>query len=127
MIYKWEETIPTGTPETDPEEWGLEITSGIIVRWWVFFPWGCANVAHIQVLRGPDQLLPYTRGEWLGGNDVLHEFGDHYEVKDEPLHLTIRGYNYGGTYDHKPWVVVQVDRPAMPPWIGELLRRLGIG
>ncbi len=127
MIYKWEELIPSKTAEADAVEWSLEITKGVIKRCWVFFPWGCANYAHIQVLRGPDQIFPYTRGEWLGGNDILHEFGENYEVKAEPLHLTIKGYNDDDTYDHTPWVIVQVERPTMPSWVDVLLARLGMG
>ena len=127
MIYKWEETIPSETAEADAEEWSLKITEGVVTRCWVFFPWGCANYAHVQVLHGSNQLFPFTRGEWLGGNDILHEFGEHYEVKAVPYSLTVKGYNDDETYDHKPWVIVRVTRPSMPPWVGEVLRRLGVG
>lgn len=126
MIYKWEELIPFETAEADAVEWKLKITAGVITRCWVFFPWGCANLAHVQVLHGSNQIFPFTRGEWLGGNDILHEFGEHYEVKTVPFSLTIKGYNDDDTYDHTPWGMVQVMRPSMPSWIDELLNRLGM-
>jgi len=124
MIYYWEEAIPLGTLKTDPEVWSLAITEGLITRCQVFFPWGCANLAHVQVLHGTNQLYPFTRGEWLGGNDIRHEFTDRVPITTVPHFLTIQGYNESEKWPHTPWVAVQIIRPRVLPALEQLLHAL---
>lgn len=127
MIYKWEEAIPLGTEESDPEEWRLDITAGLITRAQIFFPWGCFALAHIQVWHAGLQLYPFSGGEWLSGNDILYDFTDQFVIDTVPYFLTVKGYNQSEKWDHTPWVAIQVVRPRRLPMFEQFLRLLSGG
>jgi len=114
MIFRWEQTIPANTPRSAPLEWKMRITTGTITNVWIFFPWGCANLAGIQIWYEGTQVWPVTANEWMRGNDILYHFEDPYRIETEPTFLLIKGYNEDDTYDHTPWVMVQVIREALP-------------
>jgi len=128
MIYRLEETISSNTPQTAPEVFKLAVTKGVITNVWVFFPWGCANLVGVQIWYEGFQLWPISKGEWLRGNDILFHFEDPYKVETEPTFLRIKAYNEDDTYDHTPWVMLEVVKQEEIPAIERFLQTLkGLG
>lgn len=108
MIYHIEVNIPANTPKDDYVSSTIKVTKGRVKTLSVFFPWGCAGLVGLQIIRRTWQLMPLTNNEWLKGNDILHSYIYDYDLMTEPYELIVRGYNVDDSYDHKPFIIVEV-------------------
>ncbi len=104
MIYTIEATIPANTTIISFVDTNMILTKGRIKRISVYFPWGCAGLVGIQIIRRTYQLMPLTRGEWLTGNELLLTYNYNYDLGVEPYQLVIRCYNLDDTYQHTLYI-----------------------
>ncbi len=124
MIYKIDVPIPANTAVDEPVNLTMGLTKGRIKRIAVYFPWGCAGLAGIQIIRRTYQLAPLTRGEWLVGNELLLDHMYNYDLDVEPYQLVVFGHNLDDTYDHTPFVVVEIMRDDKSIALDKLLSEL---
>ena len=124
MIFKVDVPLPSNTPILTPIDITMVLTSGMVKKIGVYFPWGCAGLAGIQVIRRTWQLAPITRGEWLASNELLLTNSYNFNLNVEPYELIIRGYNIDDTYDHTPFVIVEIIRDARTIALDRLLSEL---
>jgi hypothetical protein len=124
MQYKQELPVDPNTTEENATEYRVKLTSGTITEILIHFPWGCANLVHCQVLRNTWQILPLTRGEYLGGNDFTHKYLTKLDILEEPYEIIVKLYNDDDTYLHTPFIVISMTRNVLSQKLQQLLEML---
>lgn len=124
MIYKIDVAIPANTSILAATDTTMILTKGRIKKVEVYFPWGCAGLAGIQIIRNTWQLAPLTRGQWLKGNDLLLSHTYDYDLNVEPYELIIKSYNVDDTYQHTPFVIIEIMRDRRSITLDKLLAEL---
>lgn len=125
MLYTQEITIPDNTSKTSYQKDTIKITKGVITRISVFFPWGCAGLVKVQVIRKTWQIYPLSRGQWLSGNDKEFDFSTRIDITSEPYELIIYSYNEDDTYEHSPIICVEMVKGTVPERFKMLMGELG--
>ena len=108
MRYYVELVVTVGTPITDPEVAEVTLTAGVIDHLALYFPPGSAGNLYIQLWLNAYQLVPWERGQWLRGDDLLIPDYGRYEVDEEPYLLTVKGYSTAVNYSHSALVSVEL-------------------
>ena len=126
MRYYVELVVEGGTTIDDPEVAELKLTPGLIEHLALYFPPGSAGNLYIQLWLNGYQLVPWERGQWLRGDDLLIPDYGRYEVDEEPYLLTVKGYSTAVNYSHSALVSVEltpyqvvVGAPVPFPIVGE--------
>lgn len=108
MRYYVELVVEVGTTIDDPEVAEVKLTPGVIEHLALYFPAGSAGNLYIQLWLNGYQLVPWERGQWLRGDDLLIPDSGRYEVDEEPYLLTIKGYSTATNYAHSALVSVEL-------------------
>ena len=124
MIYKIDVPLPATTVVASYVDLTMRLTKGRIKEISIYFPWGCAGLAGIQIIRRTYQLAPLTRGEWIVGNELLLTHKYNYDLSTEPYNLVVRGYNLDDTYSHTPFVIIEIMRDDKSIALDKLLSEL---
>lgn len=96
-IEKWSVTIPANTPSSSPTTTDVSVADGYLQRVDVTIPDGHNGLTGLQLLGANGQLIPYTLGEYLVGNDQELAF-DMVGVIDTGS-FQVRAFN-GGLFQH---------------------------
>lgn len=126
MLYSKKVTIPANTQKSAFQRDTLQLTKGVITRVSVFFPWGCAGLVGVQIIRGTWQVFPLSRGEWLIGNDLDINFKTDVDLKTEPYEVSIYSYNSDDTFEHSPIVSIEMVKGEVSSSLQSFLRTLGV-
>lgn len=110
MKFVLELTIPANTEKDSPIFQKITLAKGIISGIQIYFPYGCAGLAGVQVYYNETQYFPYSRGEWYRGNKQMISDIASLEISEQPLELKIKGYNLDDTYEHTPIVYIDLIR-----------------
>jgi hypothetical protein len=124
MYYQLELAIPPNTTKDNPQYDALGVTSGNIISLSIYFPWGCAGLVGVQILRNTYQLMPLTRGEWLIGNDIYIVSEYNFSIDVDPYELNVVSFNNDDTYNHHPIVSATIARYAVSANLDAFLRTL---
>jgi len=108
MRYYVDLAVPAGTPITAPVTGELKLSPGLIEHVSLYFPPGSGGWLNVQVWLNGYQLVPWERGTWLRGDDVLVPDYGKYEVTEEPYLVTVKAYNTGALYSHSVMVGVEL-------------------
>ena len=100
MLYVIDATAPANTAASAPVEVAARLNKGVVTQVGVQIPQGCMGLARAQVWRGGHQLWPTTPGAYFKGDGAIIEWPEDYELRDEPLSLTLRVWNIDDTYAH---------------------------
>ncbi len=101
--------IPPLTPETNPVTKIIQLREGVITRWWVGFPDGCADLVHAAVYHYEKRILPRDEKESLFWNNYIFEIPDSYKLEDEPYEVEVRAWSYDDSNDMYVTVGVAVE------------------
>ncbi len=124
MIYKVAFNIPDNTEKDEYVSLTMGLTKGRIKVISVYFPWGCAGLVGIQIIRRTWQLMPLTRGQWMTGNELLHSYKYEYNLDTRPYELIIKGYNLDDSYPHTPFIIVEILKDERSIALDQLLSEL---
>lgn len=124
MIYKIDIPVSANVAIKDATDTTMLLTSGRIKKVEIYFPWGCAGLVGLQIIRNTWQLAPITRGQWLKGNDLLLSHTYDYDLNVEPYELIIKSYNLDDTYQHNPFVIIEIIRDKRSISLDKLLAEL---
>jgi len=108
MRFQRDLLVASGKLSSDPATTTMKLCEGVITHSSVLFPPGCAGLVYVQVWLGGHQLIPWSRGEWIRGDDHLVELEMYYPVGPVPRLITIKGYNDDDTYPHTVSVAVGI-------------------
>jgi len=101
-------TVPADTPETSPAKLEIKLSAGTITYTSIYFPPGSGGYLRIQLWYNGHQLIPWQRGKWLRGDDLLMPDHGQYPCTEQPNRLTIKGYNLSTLYEHSALVGVEI-------------------
>ncbi len=125
MIYEKRLTIPKLTLEAAPASETLEIHPGIIKQVSIYFPPGCAALAHVQMFYWERQFWPTNPNSDFTGDGILLSFPEDLKIVDPPYDIVIKGWNDDDTYPHTPIVRFQVQSEKTT--VVDLLKILTLG
>lgn len=117
MNYVAEVHVPANTPIDAPVEMELWLAEGVITRVEMEFEKWCANLLHIAIFRFEQQIYPSTPAEWYDSDGETVEFGDYFEVFEEPHFVKLRGWNEDDTYE---WTC-RVRLTVIPRFVAEAM------
>jgi len=120
MLYKINRDVPANTAIAAPDWQKLQVCKGTIKQWIIFCPEECADLMKFKVRYKGNQLLPFSRDEWM---DALYEptiLKENLELDVSPYVLDVYAYNIDDSYSHEYNLYVNVlkDEPFVPPTSG---------
>jgi hypothetical protein len=117
MIYKMSNSVAANTTENTAEETRLKITTGVIMEWDIGgFDEG-ANLLHLKIFHGGQQLVPFNREADIWPSLMKRPFTEYFPVSAEPFELVFQAWNEDDSYPHEYWVHVTI----LPPIIAALV------
>jgi len=121
MRYCYQISAAPGTTAEEPSTWEITLTPGTITQAALYFPPGSGGYLHVQIWLNASQMIPWERGEWLRGDDILIPDDGSYPVDEAPYLLTIKAYNDGTLYTHRAQISVELTAyPSQPSGGGEI-------
>lgn len=108
MIYELEIPLPKNTALATPAVYELPVHPGIVKQVEIYFPRGCAGLAHVRIFVWGHPIWPTNPDSWFTGDDTLLRYPEDLELRDPPFMFTIYGYNEDDTYPHTPIVRLQI-------------------
>jgi len=111
-------TVPSNTPATAPVTTEIKLSAGTITYCHIYFPPGSGGYLYIQIWYNGHQLIPWQRGKWLRGDDLLVPDYGQYPCIEAPNRLTIKGYNTSTEYEHSALIGVEIT--PYSPIVGSL-------
>lgn len=101
--------VPASTTESAPATKSIQLTEGVIKRWWVGFPDGSADLVHVTIYEFEHQLIPRGEDEDLWWNDFIFDIPDSYELTEEPYAVEVRAWNEDDRHAHMVIVGVALE------------------
>jgi len=136
MLFTFSITAPANTAKASATKQTLKLKAGIITRWSILIPDGHAALAHLIILDGETQIIPWGDGQDICGNAETLEWEDDYELPSEPAELEARAWNDSTRFSHTFYIRVWIRRRAeilaiqalnrVATGVLRLLRRLGV-
>ncbi len=131
MYYEYTLTIPRNTTEAAPLELGVALAPGVVRLVHVQFPKGCVGLVHVQIWRSEHQVWPVNVEGNISAEGQTVSWPEDYELADDPLSFTLRGWNDDDTFPHTitfrfallPLAAAQAEREG-PGMVRQLLRFL---
>lgn len=108
MIYEQSLTIPKLTPRSAPVSIDIPVDPGTVKQVEVFFPPGCAGLAHVVLWYWQRQVWPGNPDGYFTGDGLSLVFPEDIQVGGDPHIFTVRGWNDDDTFDHTPIVRLTV-------------------
>lgn len=124
MFYSEEITTSANTAKASYQTTTIKLTKGVITRVAIFFPWGCAGLVYVQVIRKTWQVFPLSRGEWISANDRVIDFETAIDVLSDPTEVLVRTYNLDDTYDHTIVASFEMVKGERAGWLDPLIEEL---
>lgn len=104
MRYNYKLSVPANTPANAPVRQECGLTHGVLTQIRILCaPEGNA-VLHSRLLRGGFQLVPLNPEGNVEAAWPPQEWGDHYEVFEEPYSLILEAWNDDDTFAHTVYV-----------------------
>ena len=100
MLYEYALTIPANTAEAAPATMDAPLAPGTVARVDVQFPSGCVGLVHVQIWRSEHQVWPGNLDGDISAEGLVVSWPEDRDLEDEPLTLTLRGWNDDDTYAH---------------------------
>jgi hypothetical protein len=132
MFFAWDITIPANTLRSEPYEQMLHLQRGIITRIDVKYPRGCHGNVGVRLFCHESLILPFSRGEWLTGDDEAVRADMYFPLEPIPYELKFHGHSEGCTYDHTVTVRITILPKTVASFIPvielitKLLERMGV-
>ncbi len=100
MHYNFNLEIPAITTEANKIEQVCKINYGIIRQVVIYFRGGCADLAHVEIFRGNQKIMPYNPDQNYAFDDYAIKFDAFYPILDKPYLLNLFGWNLDDTFLH---------------------------
>lgn len=125
MYYEQILLIPKSTPITAPASADLDVTSGNVQRVEVYFPPGCAGLAHLRIYYWGRQVWPSNPDSFFTGDGLAIVFDEDVDLVDPPYVFELVGWNEDDIYPHAP--IVRMSIIPQDRTMASLLSRLALG
>jgi len=133
MFYNFAIEVAANTTKASPTTQHLKLTEGIITKFLIQFPVGCAGLAHCAIDWEGAQLIPHTRDQSLASDGFVIPIDEEVDLGKRSHVLLARCWNTDDTYAHTITIMVNVLRgkAAMATYrilegLGKFLRMVGV-
>ena len=123
-MHTYQVDVPAATPEGDPVVQRVKLSAGILSRLLVFFPPGCADLAHAVVFYQDHQIEPWNRDGSFHWDDYVFDIECYHEIIAPDTDVTIRAWNLDTSYLHGLTFGFQITQPPEVTTEGLLQRML---
>lgn len=113
MHYNFNLEIPANRTEANKIEKVCKINYGIIRKVNIYFRGGCADLAHVEIFRGNQKIMPYNPEENYAFDDYAVEFEAFYPILDKPYLLNLFGWNEDDTFSHTVTFMFNILHPKV--------------
>jgi len=100
MLYSKQITLLAGKTEATATKSYFKVNKGVISDVWITFPAGCAGLVKLRVYHEGHPFLPVNQDNYLRGDNYTFRFPVMFEILEEPMILTVEGWNEDATYNH---------------------------
>ena len=104
MVFSFNITTPKSTLKNSPLVTDLEISKGVIHKWYILFPEGHWAENHIQITKGGDPILPINSDGTLEGNGSPFDGEEFIYIKSSPYILQAHTWNDDIYNDHTLYI-----------------------
>jgi hypothetical protein len=104
VLYRTALTIPAATSKYAPESIYLNVSEGIVTRWLVGFPPGCAGLVNVAVYWHEQKVLPEGEAASLYWDGYMYDVEDYLVLEQPPYRLRVAGWNNDTSYPHTVFV-----------------------
>ena len=100
MLYSKQIKFLAGKTEATSSKSYFKVSKGVISNVWVTFPTGCAGLVKLRIYHQGHPFLPVNADNYLRGNNYTFQFPVMFEITEEPMLLTVEGWNEDESHDH---------------------------
>jgi len=121
MWYHVSVSVPANTPEDNPIEQIVRVTSGVIVYLGVGFPSGCKQLVKVRIYHWEHQIFPINADEAASWNGGIEGGQYHYVLDGPPYELIIRAYSPNAGRNHTVTVFANIlPVEVAEPWQAQM-------
>jgi len=99
-VFVFHVTTPANTPPSNKQVTRLHMSAGVITKFDIYFPPGCAGLVYCQVRDALHQVFPRNPQDYFQSDDETITFITDYPLLQEPLELYAYTWNLDDTYGH---------------------------
>jgi len=100
MIYDFPITVPAGTTAAAPLVTPVKLTRGIVHKFELEFPSGCAYTVFAQIKRGSHQVWPVNPGGYFCSEGFAISFDEYLEVAADANEFQVYTWSPSAAYAH---------------------------
>jgi len=100
MLYSKQIEFLAGKTEATATRKSFKVNKGVISDVWITFPAGCAGLVKLRIYHEGHPFLPVNQDNYLRGDNYTFRFPVMFEILEEPMILTVEGWNEDATYNH---------------------------
>jgi len=115
VLFTFKVTAPANRPQNNPVKQELKLRKGVITKIVVLIPAGHAALAHLAIVHGETQIIPWGDQQWIEGDMESIPWEPDYELPSDPTTLEARAWNEDDTYPHTFYLRVWVDPQKVKP------------
>jgi hypothetical protein len=108
MLFVEELTIPANTPITAPARVTIGLAPGTITEISVLFPPKKGVFVGVRLLRFERVQWPTNPDKWIIADGESVDWGEDYDLLDEPYELHLEAYNTDDTFAHTVYLRIAV-------------------
>lgn len=108
MLYMKDFTIPKATLKVSPYSEILKVAPGVISNVRIEFPYGCGELAGVQILYHNHLIYPTSDGQYISWDGAPVISDQDIEIMESPFEVVLIGVNYDALYDHTITVALTV-------------------
>jgi len=114
-LFTFSITAPANTPKTSPAKLTMKLRAGVITKISVLIPPGHAALAHLAIVHGETQIMPWGEDQFIEGDDESIPWEPDYELTSEPAALQARAWNEDDAYPHTFYIRIWIDPTKVKP------------
>jgi len=99
-VYAKTVTASASTTRSAPATGYIKVATGILHRFEISFPSGCAGLVHASLWIGGHQIIPLGAGTTFTGDDVEIEFNEYLVIEQGANEIRIEVWNEDNTFSH---------------------------
>ena len=100
MLYSKQILLELGKTEATATKSYFKVNKGVISNIWVTFPPGCAGLVKLRIYSEGHPFVPVNQDNYIRGDGYTFQFPIMFEILEEPMLLTVEGWNEDETYSH---------------------------
>lgn len=100
MFYEVDINVETANTVDNKAKTVIKLTHGVIHQLGIYFPPGCANLVHVTINRGLNQIFPTNPDGSIKGDALNVQGREFHTLIKAPYQVEVFAWNESASYDH---------------------------